>query len=191
MASNLDSRNSFIGESHVPRAQPILTRAFIEADYTCMTSQQITYYLERIWEFSSIYAFAFPRPMEVAAGHRYWLPNGLLAEEWMMLFTFVPRLLDLAPPEVRTAMGDGVVRPPRGRKAQMLTLVIEHVRGVTHNRNVRLSEAAAYAQQHNITVPVHHQMNFQNLAFEDQLPSEVFLDTIRDDYRNKFNDQDP
>lgn len=60
MASNLDSWNSFIGEPHVPTAQPILTKAFIEADYTCMTSQQITYYLERIWEYSSITTFVLP-----------------------------------------------------------------------------------------------------------------------------------
>lgn len=34
-------------------------------------------------------------------------------------------------------------------------------------------------------------MNFQNLAFEDQLPSEAFLNIIRNDYRTKFNGQDP
>ncbi|RYO26037.1 hypothetical protein AA0111_g8402 [Alternaria arborescens] len=508
MASNLDSWNGFVDEPHIPTAQPILTKAFIEADYTCMMSQDIISYLEPIWEYSSIPTFVPAIPMEVAAGHRYWLPNGLLAEEWMMLFIFVPRLYDLAPPEVRTAfekqvynvaghwpsfaeimergnhasmpldmfsatqmagnsfqygysqpggarfagpetaslitdplpipssgfgplsfaqsftapanlgvqqsssltitpqplqliqpfqpsqpsqqipqgnlqlpvasttgpqpgtstapsvssfplqsvpdgtaaseqnpaappiftqllqargitapgfrpgsrtptdngnkawsaerirafveiqnksiqelpssafselgtemsnfrtpesidvtccpfetsleenftnyahdlqtpgifgrskighhfakaknwgeshpghvptaslrhtstdsgargsskdlhdyflysMGDGVVRPPRGRKAQMLTLVIEHVRGITNDRNVRLSQAATYAQRYNITVPAHHQMNFQNLAFEDQLPSEAFLNIIRNDYRTKFNGQDP
>ncbi|KAH8632392.1 hypothetical protein IG631_14075 [Alternaria alternata] len=502
MASNLDSWNGFVDEPHIPTAQPILTKAFIEADYTCMTSQDIISYLEPIWEYSSIPTFVPPTPMEVAAGHRYWLPNGLLAEEWMMLFIFVPRLSDLAPLEVRTAfeeqvynvaghwssfaeimergnqasmplnmfpatqmagnsfqygysqpggarfagpetakpitaplpiqssgfgplsfsqrftapanlgdqqsspltithqlsqpiqpsqqipqgnvqlplasttgpqlgtstapslsifplqsvpdgtaaseqnpaappiftqllqargitapgfrpgsviptdngnkawsaerirafveiqnksiqelprsafselgtemsnfrtpesidvtccpfetsleenftnyahdlqtpgifgrskighhfakaknwgeshpgyvitaslrhtstdsgargsnkdlhdyflysMGDGVVRRPRGRNAQMLTRVIEHVRGVTNDRNVRLSQAATYAQRYSITVPAHHQMNFQNLAFEDQLPSEAFLEMIRDDYRNKFNGQDP
>ncbi|RYO69480.1 hypothetical protein AA0113_g4057 [Alternaria arborescens] len=508
MASNLDSWNGFVDEPHIPTAQPILTKAFIEADYTCMMSQDVISYLEPIWKYSSIPTFVPARPMEVAAGHRYWLPNGFLAEEWMMLFIFVPRLYDLAPPEVRTAfekqvynvaehwpsfaeimergnhasmpldmfsatqmagnsfqygysqpggarfagpetaslitdplpipssgfgpfsfaqsftapanlgvqqsssltitpqplqliqpsqpsqpsqqipqgnlqlpvasttgpqpgtstapsvssfplqpvpdgtaaseqnpaappiftqllqargitapgfrpgsrtptdngnkawsaerirafveiqnksiqelpssafselgtemsnfrtpesidvtccpfetsleenftnyahdlqtpgifgrskighhfakaknwgeshpghvptaslrhtstdsgvrgsskdlhdyflysMGDGVVRPPRGRKAQMLTLVIEHVRGVTNDRNVRLSQAATYAQRYNITVPAHHQMNFQNLAFEDQLPSEAFLNIIRNDYRTKFNGQDP
>jgi hypothetical protein len=103
MASNPDFWDSFIGEPHVPIAQPILTKASIEADYTFMTSQQITYYLERIWEYSSIPTFVPPTQIELAAGHRYWLPNGLLAEEWMMLFIFVPRLHDLAPPEVRTA----------------------------------------------------------------------------------------
>ncbi|CAN9347076.1 unnamed protein product [Alternaria alternata] len=108
MAFNLDSWNGFVDETHIPTAQPILTKAFIEADYTCMTSQDIISYLEPIWEYSSIPTFVPPTPMEVAAGHRYWLPNGLLAEEWMMLFIFVPRLFDLAPLEVRTAFEEQV-----------------------------------------------------------------------------------
>ncbi|KAI4948434.1 hypothetical protein J4E91_005856 [Alternaria rosae] len=84
-------------------------------------------------------------------------------------------------------MGDGVAHPPAGRQAQMLTRVIEHVRRVSGDRHVRLSQAAAYARRYNITVPAHEQIDFTNLTVEDQLPSAARLSTMKDDYRNKFN----
>ncbi|KAH6868698.1 hypothetical protein BKA58DRAFT_412372 [Alternaria rosae] len=85
-------------------------------------------------------------------------------------------------------MGDGVTHPPAGRQAQMLTHVIEHVRRVTRDRHVRLSQAAAYARRYSITVPAHEQMNFTNLAVEDQLPSAARLLTMKVDYWNKFGE---
>jgi hypothetical protein len=88
-------------------------------------------------------------------------------------------------------MGDGVVRLPTGRGAQMLTRVIYHVRNVSGDRNVLLSEAAAYARQHNITVPAHEQMNFMNLDIEDRLPSAAMLATMKADYRAKHAGEDP
>ena len=87
-------------------------------------------------------------------------------------------------------MGDGVVRPPTDRQAQMLTRVIEHVRTVTGDRNVRLSQAATYAQTHGITVPAREQMDFTNLDAEDK-PSPALMDTAMSDYRNKFIGCDP
>ena len=85
-------------------------------------------------------------------------------------------------------MGDGVAHPPAGRQAQLLTRVIEHVRRVTGDRHVRLSQAAAYARQYNITVPINEQMNVTNLAVEDQLPSPARLLAMKADYWNKFGD---
>ncbi|KAI4689309.1 uncharacterized protein J4E88_002659 [Alternaria novae-zelandiae] len=85
-------------------------------------------------------------------------------------------------------MGDGVAHPPAGRQAQLLTRVIEHVRRVTGDRHVRLGQAAAYARQYNITVPVNEQMNVTNLAVEDQLPSPARLLAMKADYWNKFGD---
>ncbi|KAI4649382.1 hypothetical protein J4E93_003700 [Alternaria ventricosa] len=85
-------------------------------------------------------------------------------------------------------MGDGVAHPPARRQAQMLTRVIEHVRRVTGDRHIRLSQAAEYARRYNITVPVNEQMNFMNLAVEDQLPSPARLLAMKADYWNKFGD---
>jgi hypothetical protein len=73
----------------------------------------------------------------------------------------------------------------------MLSRVIEHVRTITMDRNVLLSEAATYAQRHGITVPAHEQMNFSNLAVEDRLPSAAFLAMIKADYQRKFNGENP
>ncbi|KAG9195174.1 hypothetical protein G6011_00294 [Alternaria panax] len=108
IASSLDVWNGITTQCQAPMAQPILTTALLKADYTCMTSDHILSLLDSIWEYSFMYAFLPTTPIEVAAGHRYWLPNDLLAEEWMMLFTFVPRLLDSAPPEVITAFDEQV-----------------------------------------------------------------------------------
>ncbi|KAH7084323.1 hypothetical protein FB567DRAFT_445930 [Paraphoma chrysanthemicola] len=82
------------------------------------------------------------------------------------------------------AMGDGVARHPNGRAAQMLTRVIRHVRQVTQDRNVRLSEAAAYAARHNITVPAPIVMT-NNLAVEDQPPVGLIA-AARTAYIRKF-----
>ncbi|KAH7072024.1 hypothetical protein BKA63DRAFT_577664, partial [Paraphoma chrysanthemicola] len=82
------------------------------------------------------------------------------------------------------AMGDGVARHPNGRAAQMLTRAIRHVRQVTQDRNVRLSEAAAYAARHNITVPAPIVMT-NNLAVEDQ-PPQGLIAAARTAYIHKF-----
>ena len=82
-------------------------------------------------------------------------------------------------------MGDGVRHPPTGRQAQMLTRVIEHVRNVTQDTNVRLSEASQYAERYGISVPVSDRMNFANSAMEDR-PLRAILDTINNDFRRKF-----
>ncbi|RAR11781.1 hypothetical protein DDE83_004378 [Stemphylium lycopersici] len=86
-------------------------------------------------------------------------------------------------------MGDGVVRPPTGRGAQMLTRVIEHIRNVTGDRNVQLSQAATYARTHGITVPAEEQMDFKNLDAEDK-PSLALIVTAMSDYRNKFGEDE-
>jgi hypothetical protein len=85
-------------------------------------------------------------------------------------------------------LGDGVVRPPTGRQAQMLTRVIHHVRNVTRDRNVTLSHAATYAQRHGITVPTYERMG-TNLDVEDAL-SDALRRTIKADYMRKYG-KDP
>jgi hypothetical protein len=108
MTSNLGPSNDVVAEFQVRTPQPILTTALIKADYTCMTNNAVTPLLECIWKYSSRHAFLPATPIELAAGHRYWLSNKLLADEWMMIFLFVPRLLDSAPPEVRAAFDNQV-----------------------------------------------------------------------------------
>ncbi|EFQ91175.1 hypothetical protein PTT_12040 [Pyrenophora teres f. teres 0-1] len=82
-------------------------------------------------------------------------------------------------------MGDGVRYPPTGRQAQMLTRVIDHVRNVTQDRNVRLSQALAYAQRHGISVPASASIDFSNLAVADTPPT-ALLRMIKADYERKF-----
>jgi hypothetical protein len=82
------------------------------------------------------------------------------------------------------AMGDGVVQHPQGRAAQMLTRVIRHVREVTQDRNVLLSQAAAYAARHTITVPGHLVMT-SNLTLEDQ-PPRALISAAKTSYIRKF-----
>jgi hypothetical protein len=84
-------------------------------------------------------------------------------------------------------LGDGVVRPPTGRQAQMLTRVIHHVHTVTRDRNITLSQAAIYAQRHGITVPAHERMS-TNLDVEDA-PLDALLETIKADYFRKYRKQ--
>jgi hypothetical protein len=80
-------------------------------------------------------------------------------------------------------MADGVVRHPTGRQAQMLTRVIDHVRNVTGDRNVLLSQGAAYAQRYDITVPAHEQLS-NDIDVEDSPPA-ALLASIRADYHRK------
>jgi hypothetical protein len=82
------------------------------------------------------------------------------------------------------AMGKHVVNHPAGSAAQMLTRVIRHVVDISHDRNVRLSEAARYAWAWGITVPVSERMN-SNLDIVD-VPDPVTLATSRAAYVTKF-----
>jgi hypothetical protein len=82
------------------------------------------------------------------------------------------------------AMGANVVNHPKGRSAQMLTRVILHVLTVTRDRNVRLSEAAQYAQKHGITVPADELMD-PDLNSSD-VPDPGVLKLASEDYQRKF-----
>jgi hypothetical protein len=79
-------------------------------------------------------------------------------------------------------LGDGVVHYPTGRNAQLITRCILHVRNVSHDMNVRISEIVQYAARHNITVPAADQIQPDtNVVFEDT-PSQAFLDLIDRDF---------
>jgi hypothetical protein len=86
------------------------------------------------------------------------------------------------------AMGENVVYHPMGRKAQMLTRVIREVlrRG---DRNVRLSQAAQYAQIHNITVPVHELMS-NDLSVADR-PDPLIIARAEAEWVAKFPNKTP
>jgi hypothetical protein len=81
------------------------------------------------------------------------------------------------------AMGKNVVHHPTGRAAQMLTHVIRHVLQ-TGDQNVRLSQAAQYAQTHGITVPLSERMS-SDLSVADR-PDPVTLATARASWVAKF-----
>lgn len=80
-------------------------------------------------------------------------------------------------------MGENVVNHPQGRAAQMLTRVIVHVLQAG-DTNVRLSEAAVYAQKHNITVPPSLVMN-HDLTAANQ-PDPITLANARTLFYMKF-----
>jgi hypothetical protein len=82
------------------------------------------------------------------------------------------------------AMGVNVAHHPTGRAAQMLTRVIRHVVQVTGDRNVRLSQAAQYAQRHGITVPPNERMS-SNLSITDR-PDPVIMGAATAAYLRKF-----
>ncbi|KAJ4364602.1 hypothetical protein N0V83_009198 [Neocucurbitaria cava] len=84
-------------------------------------------------------------------------------------------------------MGEGVHRYPEGRAAQLLTHVIRHVRLVTNDRDVRLSQLEEYAAKHQITVPVADQLQPNNDCVEEDKPSEAFLADIDAEFRRKFD----
>ena len=103
MAFRPNASTGFIAETPTSRMKPKLTRAMIEADDFCTKSQSIAPLLACIWSYSSRHISSLPTTIELAAGHRYWLPCGCLAEEWITFFTFAEGWLDLAPPQVRSA----------------------------------------------------------------------------------------
>jgi hypothetical protein len=82
------------------------------------------------------------------------------------------------------AMGANVANHPTGRAAQMLTRVIRHVVEVTGDQNVRLSQAAQYAQRHGIRVPASERMS-SDLSVADQ-PDPVIMGVAETEYRQKF-----
>jgi hypothetical protein len=81
-------------------------------------------------------------------------------------------------------MGVNVVRHPTGHAAQMLTRVIEDVIQ-KNDRTVRLSQAAQYARDNNITVPAHLRMS-NNLDVADK-PDATTIATARAEYIRKFS----
>lgn len=83
-------------------------------------------------------------------------------------------------------MGQGVVRYPTGRAAQLLTHVIQHVRNVTGDRNVLLSQVQQYAVQHNITIPAADRIQPGIAVVMEDTPSRAFLTTIDAEFRRKF-----
>jgi len=109
MAFHPNASTDFIAATPTSRMKPILTRAMIEADDFCMNHQTIAPLLACIWKYSSRDVSSTPTAVEMAAGHRYWLPCGCLAEEWITFFTFAEGWLDLAPPGVRSAYEEDLV----------------------------------------------------------------------------------
>jgi hypothetical protein len=102
--SGLNPSNGPVTEAQATGDQSFLRRYDIEGDYECMTNEQIVSLLQSIWKYTSRPDLPPVTLVELDAGHRYWLPNNLLAEEWIMVFLFAPAwVLESAPPAVRTA----------------------------------------------------------------------------------------
>lgn len=83
-------------------------------------------------------------------------------------------------------MAEGVAVYPTGRDAQLLTRVIHHVRHVSGNRNVLLSQVQQYAAQHGITVPPADVIQPNVNVVAGDTPSRAFLGLIEADYLRKF-----
>ena len=56
------------------------------------------------------------------------------------------------------AMGKNVVNHPTGQGRHNLSIVIDHVLNVSGDKAVRLSEAAQYAQRHNLALTSQHRL---------------------------------
>jgi hypothetical protein len=127
--------------------KPLLTKAMIEVDGFCMQSNHIAPLLERIWKYSSMEVYPYPTPLELAADHRYWLPNGLLAEEWIILLALGPTwLLEFAPPEVKSAFEQELVSS-LGSKPSFAKIIQEQDRLATPG------ERSSTGQLINLPVP--------------------------------------
>jgi hypothetical protein len=91
-----------------------------------MNTSHIAPLLKCIWKYSSTHPYPPPTTIELVAGHRYWLPDGLLADEWITFFTFAPsQWFDLAPPEVKSAFEEEVITSFVDRPSFERTMQIE------------------------------------------------------------------
>jgi hypothetical protein len=81
-----------------------LTRSFLQNDPLCQEMSEIHPLVGRIFAHSDQNPLPPTRPSEIAAGFRYYLPDGRLSFEWVSFFDIVPdRFLAMAPPDVRKA----------------------------------------------------------------------------------------
>jgi len=75
-----------------------------------------------------------------------------------------------------------VVNYPTGHDAQLLTRCIQHVRNVTQDTRVRMSQVEQYAARHNITVPAAEILQQDINVVQQDTPSRNFLQMIHDDF---------
>jgi hypothetical protein len=84
-----------------------LTRSFLQHDENCQESSFLHPLIGRIFAYSNLCTKQSTQMSEIAAGFRYFLPDGRLAHEWILFFGIAPaRYLDMAPPEVKQAYLD-------------------------------------------------------------------------------------
>ncbi|KAF2127480.1 hypothetical protein P153DRAFT_358366 [Dothidotthia symphoricarpi CBS 119687] len=76
-------------------------------------------------------------------------------------------------------------RLPTGKGAQLLTHVYMHVRDVTGDANLKLSDVNVYAQTHGISVPLENVLG-DDLVVEDATAFERHRDEIIQFYQNRF-----
>ncbi|KAI4649381.1 hypothetical protein J4E93_003699 [Alternaria ventricosa] len=83
-------------------------------------------------------------------------------------------------------LGDGVVHYPAGRNAQLMTRCVWHVRNVSHDMDVKMSEIVQYAAKHGISVPAADLIQPDTNVVLEDTPSPAFLAMIHNHFVNKY-----
>jgi hypothetical protein len=97
-------RSSAASKARNAATQQYLTRSFIQGDENCQESSDLHPLLGSIFAYSNRCINQPARASEIAAGFRYFMPNGRLAYEWVVFWDIAPaRYLTMAPPDVKQA----------------------------------------------------------------------------------------
>ncbi|KAI4958176.1 hypothetical protein J4E86_003772 [Alternaria arbusti] len=83
-------------------------------------------------------------------------------------------------------LGDGVVHYPAGRNAQLMTHCVWHVRNVSHDMDVKMSEIVQYAAKHGISVPAADLIQPDTNVVLEDTPSPAFLAMIHNNFVSKY-----
>jgi hypothetical protein len=95
--SHRSSMNSVAGES----TSKYLNRIDLQRDMNCRELSELHYLIGTIFAYSNQCPTPSTNPIELAAGFRYFLPNGRLAHEWIRFWDVAPdRYLHMAPPQI-------------------------------------------------------------------------------------------
>ncbi|KAI4654902.1 uncharacterized protein J4E78_007081 [Alternaria triticimaculans] len=84
-------------------------------------------------------------------------------------------------------LGDGVVHYPAGRNAQLMTHCVWHVRNVSHDMDVKMSEIVQYAAKHGISVPAADLIQPDTNVVLEDTPSPAFLAMIHNNFVSNSN----
>jgi hypothetical protein len=78
-----------------------LNRVDLQRDTNCRELSELHYLIGTIFAYSNRCLTPSTNPIELAAGFRYFLPNGQLAHEWVRFWDVAPdRYLYMAPPQI-------------------------------------------------------------------------------------------